>query len=281
MIQSPAILQGVSVASNESWPSSVLGNTRFPNNFECSATATSWTLHCPRPYGVQSVVSNYNMEEPPTKRTKRTDSAAMWDNNDPGAAVAPRSREDSSEPKPRSNGREDRHRHPERRRGDDRRRKSRSRERRDVRRDRSKSNERSHRDRERDQELARDYPRDTGRGHDRERTKIKPREGGRDEERSRSRDRHKSSKSSSFSLSVNQPYSNSSQTILLHVQSPFVGNLARVRQRAMLAHQHIPVLLLEDRDQIMTGIYIEETVSKALHLSRPIQTPCKSISNQA
>ncbi|KAL2443894.1 hypothetical protein ABEF95_013310 [Exophiala dermatitidis] len=110
------------------------------------------------------------MDEPPAKRPKRTDSAAMWDKDE---KVDSRPSSSGRDPKPRPHYGDDRTADRSSRRDDDHRRKrSRSREYYERRRDRSRSGERSRRERDRG---ARDRDvNGTGR-----------------RERSRSRDRHR------------------------------------------------------------------------------------------
>ncbi|OAP61378.1 hypothetical protein AYL99_03581 [Fonsecaea erecta] len=124
------------------------------------------------------------MDERPAKRTKRTTSAAMWD-EDEKTDSRPGSSGRDHKPKPRDIRDEDR-RGP--RRDDERRRRSRSRDTPDGRRERSRSKERpAHRDRNRDKERDRDRDRGGGgrgrdvNGHGRR-------------ERSKSRDRKRDSK---------------------------------------------------------------------------------------
>ena len=117
------------------------------------------------------------MTEPPTKRARRTDSAAMWDRNEGSASPRPHVPKSSA------------HDRNERRRSRSR---DRERERPDRRRDRSRSRDRLHKDHDRDRD--RDY-RNGRDGHDR---RDRDR---RERDRSRSRDRY-SSKRGRCSMSV-------------------------------------------------------------------------------
>jgi U4/U6.U5 tri-snRNP-associated protein 3 len=123
-----------------------------------------------------------NMEEPPAKRARRTDSSAMWERNDTSATSSPRPHDDDRDLRHKGSERDDK------RRDGDHRRRSTSRDRNDRKRDRSRSPVRSDRDRDRDKNRDRDRVRDTGRDRDREGRSR------RDHDRSRSRDRHRGSK---------------------------------------------------------------------------------------
>ena len=116
-----------------------------------------------------------NMAEPPAKRARRTDSAAMWERNE--ASLSPRAPDSKGTPDFDRRGNGDKkvgtYDHNDRRRS-----KSRDRERYDRRHDRSRSRDKSYRDRDRDR---RDRDgRESYNKRDRDR---------RDGERSRSRDR--------------------------------------------------------------------------------------------
>ncbi len=145
------------------------------------------------------------MDDPPSKRTKRTATAAGLDEDE-----RPDSRPNSSgrdfKPRPRDIRDDDRRGS---RRDGDRRRRSRSRDTPESRKERSRSKER-YRDRERDRDRDRDRDRhrdqDRDRGHNRDR-------GGREvnghsrRERSRSRDKHRDSKGKSASTTDMPPHS--------------------------------------------------------------------------
>ena len=123
-----------------------------------------------------------NMEEPPAKRARRTDSSAMWERNDTSATSSPRPHDDDRDSRHKGSERDDK------RRDGNHRRRSTSRDRNNRKRDRSRSPVRSDRDRDRDKNRDRDRVRDIGRDRDREGRSR------RDPDRSRSRDRHRGSK---------------------------------------------------------------------------------------
>jgi len=126
-----------------------------------------------------------NMEEPPAKRAKRIDSAAMWDRRD---TASPRPHNQARDGKNRSHGDDSRDGGQTSKRDDDRRRRSRSHDRPERRRerDRSRSRDRTYRDRgARDREVN---------GHSRR-------------ERSRSRDRYRSSRGRKDTAKVAERYS--------------------------------------------------------------------------
>jgi U4/U6.U5 tri-snRNP-associated protein 3 len=150
------------------------------------------------------------MAEPPAKRARRTDSAAMWEKNESTVASTPkRPSEDSrnshyKDPERESlNDSKDKRRNDERK--DDRRRRSRSRDRYQSRKGKSRSRERQPKGRDRDRDRDRDRMRDDRRDRDR----VRDRDHGgnrRDSERSRSPDRYRSSKGR-FAVSPEYSYS--------------------------------------------------------------------------
>lgn len=155
----------------------------------------TFTIEAPPKLPIQQVPIASKMAEPPTKRAKRTDSAAMWDKNESTTAPKPqRPSDDSRDSKPKDTDR-DRPSDVKRKRNDERRadprRRSRSRDRYQSRRDRSRSRERpsTGRDRDRDRGMIRDDRRN--RDHERDRDRRGSR---RERERSQSSDRHRSSK---------------------------------------------------------------------------------------
>lgn len=129
------------------------------------------------------------MVEPPAKRAKRTDSAAMWERNSKSTDTRDKPREPPREskniPEPNKGKREDRERHYGR---DDRNRKSRSRSRERVRdRDRDRRRERS-RSRDRDGKRYMNGDRSRSRDWDKRRRRDGEK---RERDRSVSRDRHR------------------------------------------------------------------------------------------
>ncbi len=135
------------------------------------------------------------MAEPPTKRAKRTDSAAMWDKNESTTAPKPQRPSEDSRGSKRNDTEqgslsEARNRRHDDERRDETRRRSRSRDRYRSRRERSRSRERPLQDRDRDRD--RDRMRDDRRNRDRERERDQ-RGSGRGE-RSQSPYRQESSK---------------------------------------------------------------------------------------
>ena len=104
------------------------------------------------------------MAEPPTKRARRTDSAAMWERNEDSLSPRPGSKSDKA-------GRDDRRRS-----------RSRDKERQERRHERSLTRDRGYKERDRDRDRGYRDVRDTYDRRDRDR---------RDRDRSRSRDRRK------------------------------------------------------------------------------------------
>jgi hypothetical protein len=142
------------------------------------------------------------MAEPPVKRAKRTDSAAMWESHESTASpTSYRLSEDSRESKRKDSQRDIVNQIREQRRDDnrrdDRRRRSRSRERPESQKERSRSREPPATGRDRDREKDRDRLRDDRRDRERERDRNRERDyrsSRRERERSRSPDTRKTSK---------------------------------------------------------------------------------------
>jgi hypothetical protein len=179
----------------------------------CHEFQIKFALKAPPKLPTQQTLIASGMAEPPAKRAKRTDSAAMWDKNEStGEPTPPEPSEDSRDSKRKDTERDnlsdgkDRRRKDERR--DEPRRRSRSRDRYQSRRERSRSRDRyqSRRERsrsrerlskEKDRDRDRDRVRDVRRNRDRERDRERDRDhrsSRRERERSQSPDRHRSTK---------------------------------------------------------------------------------------
>lgn len=149
-----------------------------PNSFEAQLSNKS-TLPERKEKRVRFQLSGELMAEPPAKRTKRTDSSAMWDRNSTRAAEAEQKSKPNDDERDKRDRRDDRSRHHGK---DDRRHRSRSRDI-DKRRERSRSRDRE-KGRNKDSTRRRSRSRDRHRtGDDRDR---------RERKRSSSRDRHRS-----------------------------------------------------------------------------------------
>jgi hypothetical protein len=163
---------------------------------DSESSPVTFALKVPAKVPTRSVPIASGMVEPPAKRARRTDSAAMWDKDESTTAPkAQRPSEDLRDPKRKDsqrdplNGVKDRRRNEEGRDGG--RRRSRSRERYQSRRERSRSTDRPAKDKDRDH----DGDRVRGGRRDRDRERGRDHRGSRRErERSRSADRHRSSK---------------------------------------------------------------------------------------